>query len=74
MASSLKKHPRAGPVASKSIRFLATDQSDFPVKLCVFFLIMPEFVAAAFACNLGIGLARIAQKGHDLPCFCETKK
>jgi len=37
-------------------------------------LIMPEFVAAAFACNLGIGLARIAQKGHDLPCFCETKK
>jgi len=39
-----------------------------------FLLIMPEFVAAAFACNLGIGLARIAQKGHDLPCFCETKK
>ena len=37
-------------------------------------LIMPEFVAAAFACNLGIGLARIGQKGHDLPCFCETKK
>ena len=42
--------------------------------LSAILLIMPEFVAAAFACNLGIGLARIAQKGHDLPCFCETKK
>ncbi|MDR0327571.1 MAG: hypothetical protein LBI05_04670, partial [Planctomycetaceae bacterium] len=38
------------------------------------FLFPLEFVAVVYACILGIGLALNRQKGHVLPCFCETKR